>query len=467
MSDMHVTTSLIPVADMPPGIAPTPQTVDSGFDPGLLDWTMGTMQVAPQALTPGIPVMPKGGDPLAQWLQQASGISADFAPPPSLLPPEFAAMAMPAPAAPMEELSEAEPIFAPVPEPEMAIPSDMTADAMVATSEAPVIPTPVAMPLSRQAFAEARNAPPMAGVAVSAMPQRQDAPVPATAAGATPEESSAQVPPVPTPVQPTQPADAQPPVAAQATVMPQPLGGRADQRTQKPLPAPAVDASVKATPVPPEGLSTGDTLTPAIGDAHQSADPVQTERPRSVADGLPLVPKPAVPILRDASIIADPAAAFDAQPLQPHREASSSTAPALAPSHAPAPHADPRPVMQQVTSAMVTTRKDATEIALSPEELGRLRVVMSGPDRNHVTIWAERPETLDLVRRNADMLVQHLQEAGIDTMDMEFRQDHGGPWQDGDAGTARPDLDDTDRPVTTRMQIATPPVSDRRVDIRL
>lgn len=442
MSDMHVTTSLIPVADMPPGIAPTPPTVDSGFDPGLLDWTMGTMQVAPQALTPGIPVMPKGGDPLAQWLQQASGISAYFAPPPSLLPPEFAAMAMPALAAPMEELAEADPIFATVPEPEMAIPL-----AMVATSEA-------------------RNAPPMAGVAVSATPQGQDAPAPATAAGATPEEPSAQVPPVPTPVQPTQPADAQPPVAAQATVMP-PLGGRADQRTQKPATALAVDASVKATSVPPKGLSTGDNIAPTIGDAPQSTDPVQSERPRSVAEGLPLVHKPAVPILRDASIIPDQAAAFDAQPLQPHREASSSTAPALAPSHAPAPHTDPRPVMQQVTSAMVTTRKDATEIALSPEELGRLRVVMSGPDRNHVTIWAERPETLDLVRRNADMLVQHLQEAGIDTMDMEFRQDHGGPWQDGDARTARPDLDDTDRPVTTRMQIATPTVSDRRVDIRL
>ena len=447
MSDMHVTTSLIPVADMPPGIAPTPPTVDSGFDPGLLDWTIGTMQVAPQALTPGIPVMPKGGDPLAQWLQQASGISADFAPPPSVLPPEFAAMAMPAPAAPMEELAEAEPIFATVPEPEMAILSAMTADGMVATSET-------------------RNAPPMAGLAVSATPQGQDAPAPATAAGATPEEPSAQVPPVPTPVQPTQPADAQPPVAAQATVMP-PLGGRADQRTQKPAPALAVDASVKATSVPPEGLWTGENIAPTIGDAPQSTDPVQSERPRSVAEGLPLVHKPAAPILRDASFIPDQAAAFDAQPLQPHREASSSTAPALAPSHAPAPHADPRPVMQQVTSAMVTTRKDATEIALSPEELGRLRVVMSGPDRNHVTIWAERPETLDLVRRNADMLVQHLQEAGIDTMDMEFRQDHGGPWQDGDAGTARPDLDDTDRPVTTRMQIATPPVSDRRVDIRL
>ncbi|WP_111558068.1 flagellar hook-length control protein FliK [Paracoccus sediminilitoris] len=467
MSDMHVTTSLIPVADMPPGIAPTPPTVDSGFDPGLLDWTIGTMQVAPKALTPGMPVMPKGGDPLAQWLLQASGISADFAPPASVLPPEFAAMVMPAPAAPMEELTEAELIFAPVPEPEMAIPSDMTADAMVATSEAPVIPTPVAMPLSRETFAEAGNAPPNAGLAVSTALQTQDARVLATTAGATPKESSAQVPAVPTPVQPTQPADAQPPVAAQATVMPQPLGGKADPRAQKPAPAPAVDASGKSTLVPPDGLWTGDPLAPAIGDATQSVDPVQTERLRSVADGLPLAPKPAAPILRDASIIPDQAAALDVQPLQPHREASSSAAPALTPSHAPAPHADPRPVMQQVTSAMVTTRKDATEIALSPEELGRLRVVMSGPDRNHVTIWAERPETLDLVRRNADMLVQHLQEAGIDTMDMEFRQDHGGPWQDGDEGIVRPDLDDTDRPVTTRMQIATPPVSDRRVDIRL
>ncbi|RJE80895.1 flagellar hook-length control protein FliK [Paracoccus sp. JM45] len=132
------------------------------------------------------------------------------------------------------------------------------------------------------------------------------------------------------------------------------------------------------------------------------------------------------------------------------------------------PHNDPRPVMQQVTSAMVTTREDTTEIALSPEELGRIRLVMSGPDRSHITIWAERPETLDLVRRNADMLTQHLQEAGIDAQDLDFRQDSGGTWKnDMPDSTGHGDADITGPATTTQIQLAPTPVSDRRVDIRL
>ena len=132
------------------------------------------------------------------------------------------------------------------------------------------------------------------------------------------------------------------------------------------------------------------------------------------------------------------------------------------------PHSDPRPVMQQVTSAMVTTREDATEIALSPEELGRIRLVMSGPDRSHITIWAERPETLDLVRRNADMLTQHLQEAGIDAKDLDFRQDSGGTWKnDMPDSMGHADSDGAGPATTTHIQLAPTPVSDRRVDIRL
>ena len=187
-----------------------------------------------------------------------------------------------------------------------------------------------------------------------------------------------------------------------------------------------------------------------------------TDRPRTATDAP--APRTVPQAAREVVVATDQAAIPDVQPTLQSRDAPP------APAHMPAPaahHLDPRPVMQQVASAMVTTRKDVTEIALAPEELGRLRLVISGPDRSHVTIWAERPETLDLVRRNADMLTQHLQEAGIETSDMEFRQDDGGAWQAEDTVPHPADGENAEIPLTTHVRIATTPVSDRRLDIRL
>lgn len=85
------------------------------------------------------------------------------------------------------------------------------------------------------------------------------------------------------------------------------------------------------------------------------------------------------------------------------------------------------PPSRQMADALVISRGETTEILLSPDELGRVRMVMGGPDRAQLVIWAERADTLDLLRRNADSLGADLAAAGFGSASMEFRE--GGAWK--------------------------------------
>ncbi|WP_166461868.1 flagellar hook-length control protein FliK [Paracoccus alkanivorans] len=81
------------------------------------------------------------------------------------------------------------------------------------------------------------------------------------------------------------------------------------------------------------------------------------------------------------------------------------------------------PVLRQITDAVVTMRDEMVEIRLSPEELGRVRMVLTGHDRvPHLTIWAERPEVLEQMRRNADMLLQQFSKEGLSDAVLNFRE---------------------------------------------
>ncbi len=66
----------------------------------------------------------------------------------------------------------------------------------------------------------------------------------------------------------------------------------------------------------------------------------------------------------------------------------------------------------------------STELALSPDELGHVRVTLQpdpqNPDRLVVMLTFERPETLDLFRRHADQLAEALREAGYTRADIGF-----------------------------------------------
>lgn len=93
----------------------------------------------------------------------------------------------------------------------------------------------------------------------------------------------------------------------------------------------------------------------------------------------------------------------------------------------------PEAISQQVVHVVVSHAEDRAELLLQPAELGRLRFEFSHRgDAVQVTIMAERPETMDLLRRNVDQLLGDLRTAGFSGSELSF-----GAWGQGQ-GQARP-----------------------------
>ena len=80
-------------------------------------------------------------------------------------------------------------------------------------------------------------------------------------------------------------------------------------------------------------------------------------------------------------------------------------------------------VIQQVADAMRRGADKPIEIALSPAELGRVRMVLSASDAGiTVNILADRTDTLDLLRRNIDDLGRSFAEMGYEDIAFSFGQ---------------------------------------------
>ena len=80
---------------------------------------------------------------------------------------------------------------------------------------------------------------------------------------------------------------------------------------------------------------------------------------------------------------------------------------------------------------------DAVELRLDPEELGRLRISLRPEgDVMQVSVTAERPETLDLLRRHSERLMQELQAAGYEGAKLDF-----GNWSNGQDQDRKPSTD--------------------------
>ncbi|MEL7105916.1 MAG: flagellar hook-length control protein FliK [Pseudomonadota bacterium] len=78
-------------------------------------------------------------------------------------------------------------------------------------------------------------------------------------------------------------------------------------------------------------------------------------------------------------------------------------------------------VMAQVAEAARTLREGQMEITLVPEELGRVRLTMTPSEAGMaVTIMAERPETLELMRRNIELLARDLSGQGFENLSFSF-----------------------------------------------
>jgi hypothetical protein len=92
----------------------------------------------------------------------------------------------------------------------------------------------------------------------------------------------------------------------------------------------------------------------------------------------------------------------------------------------------PRPglahhVAQQL-SAVINQRTDGTfEVALQPEELGRVRISISPQEGGiMIAVQAERGDTIDLMRRHAASLEQAFRDLGNGSVSLSFGHDPKG-----------------------------------------
>ncbi len=83
-----------------------------------------------------------------------------------------------------------------------------------------------------------------------------------------------------------------------------------------------------------------------------------------------------------------------------------------------------RHVAHQMAVAISAQPGQTTEIALSPKELGRVRLSIVAVDGAiTLAVLAERPETVDLMRRHIDVLAQEFKSLGYDDIAFSFADD--------------------------------------------
>lgn len=81
----------------------------------------------------------------------------------------------------------------------------------------------------------------------------------------------------------------------------------------------------------------------------------------------------------------------------------------------------PTRVVQQVVDVVRNTSESVLEVTLKPEELGKVRLTFAPSETGlHVTVLADRPETLDLMRRHFDLLESELRSLGYEGVSLSF-----------------------------------------------
>lgn len=125
-------------------------------------------------------------------------------------------------------------------------------------------------------------------------------------------------------------------------------------------------------------------------------------------------------------------------------------------------------VVRQVADQIPRLSQTGTvEIALSPDELGSVRMQMvQGESGLTVVVQAERPETLDLMRRNIDQLAQDLAEAGYENTAFEFADGDGSDQGAGQGGQGSGDQAGADAADATSLSV-NPAAMNDGLDIRV
>lgn len=260
---------------------------------------------------------------------------------------------------------------------------------------------------------------------------------------------------------------------------------RASSLTAEPSTGAGGDAGSDGGPA--EGIAgASDPAMPGDGDAAtggdgQAADPAgQVPRLRARVSGAPPAPVVADPAGEDTAAgppkgtaasasgpepAAAPAAAAGAKPAFHVTADSPGATDALSPTFGAiadlAAGADPAAGVRMAERPHPATQAAATlppgfghrlaeavahfpdrgvELTLSPEELGRVRMMLSTHDGAlTLAIQADRPETIDLMRRHIDQLAQDFRDLGFTDVSFSFSRDDTAPGgQEAERGTGAP-----------------------------
>ncbi|WP_074948132.1 flagellar hook-length control protein FliK [Paracoccus halophilus] len=118
---------------------------------------------------------------------------------------------------------------------------------------------------------------------------------------------------------------------------------------------------------------------------------------------------------------------------------SRTVAAAGAPSTARAAPVAASDIARQIASGAAKGEAEWVEITLTPEELGKVRLVVTGGERPSISVYAEHRDTLDLLRRHSHLLAQELKDTGFGGADLSFADDAGaGKRQGARAETKQP-----------------------------
>jgi flagellar hook-length control protein FliK len=129
-----------------------------------------------------------------------------------------------------------------------------------------------------------------------------------------------------------------------------------------------------------------------------------------------------------------------------------------------------RGVATQLVAAVSANGTGGYEVRLSPEELGPVKLTLHvGEGTVTLLVQAERPETLDLMRRSIDLLEREFREAGFGSLNLSFGQG-GGDRQAQGAGVYSEAIQDRPPSAPSALYPAAAPgrvPSSPQLDLRL
>ncbi|MFP4304326.1 flagellar hook-length control protein FliK [Rhodosalinus sp.] len=129
-------------------------------------------------------------------------------------------------------------------------------------------------------------------------------------------------------------------------------------------------------------------------------------------------------------------------------------------------------IVRQIVEVMPSGPDRMTELTLDPEELGRVRLgIATGEQGVSVQILAERPETLELLRRNLDLLSEDLRRLGFSGITVDLGSGGAGAGAEERSPAPREDAapapDATHRPGAPAPERADAPTGRGALDLRL